>query len=223
VLFGSPTTTVLNTNTAPKDLSIVNNFFPMLGCMGRDSSVGTVTGCMARSGLHIVTFPASYPVATGRSFPETKPPVREPDHSPPSDAEVENGGAIRPLPGAFHGMTIDGQMGNIVGPLVPCSSLHVNVIAQNGDGMLQHSVDCSRCPIQRWQMIASSQAGVYQTLQSRRMRWAGHVARISPQNHDINKPAYDWITCVRDMPNSTNRRQVALVSSATKKLAPCGK
>jgi hypothetical protein len=34
--------------------------------------------------------PASYPMGAGDSFPGVKRPGREPDHSPPSSAEVRN-------------------------------------------------------------------------------------------------------------------------------------
>jgi hypothetical protein len=42
--------------------------------------------------------PASYPMGTGGSFPGVKQQGREADHSPPCNAEVENGEAIPPLP-----------------------------------------------------------------------------------------------------------------------------
>jgi hypothetical protein len=43
--------------------------------------------------------PASYPMGTGGSFHGgVKRQGREDDHSPPSGAEVKNGGAIPPLP-----------------------------------------------------------------------------------------------------------------------------
>jgi hypothetical protein len=41
---------------------------------------------------------ASCPVGNGGSFPGVKRPGREADHSPPSSAEVKNGGALPPLP-----------------------------------------------------------------------------------------------------------------------------
>jgi hypothetical protein len=43
------------------------------------------------SGAH----PSSY---AGALFPGVKRPGREADHSPPSSAEVKNGGAVPPLP-----------------------------------------------------------------------------------------------------------------------------
>jgi hypothetical protein len=46
------------------------------------------------SGAH----PTSYPMSTGGSFPGVKRPVREAVHSPPTSAEVKNGGATSPLP-----------------------------------------------------------------------------------------------------------------------------
>jgi hypothetical protein len=53
------------------------------------------------------THPASYPVGTGADFPEIKRPGREADHSPPSSAEVKNGGAIPPLPMRVHGRVLN--------------------------------------------------------------------------------------------------------------------
>jgi hypothetical protein len=46
------------------------------------------------SGAH----PASYSVSTVGSFLGVKRPGREADHSPPSSAEIKNGGATTPLP-----------------------------------------------------------------------------------------------------------------------------
>jgi hypothetical protein len=51
------------------------------------------TGCRAH--------PASYPMGTGGTFPRDNRPECEAGHSPPSNAEVENGGAILPLPHVF--------------------------------------------------------------------------------------------------------------------------
>jgi hypothetical protein len=53
--------------------------------------------------LHVVqtgsgVYPVSYPMGTGGSFPGVKPPKSKPENSPPSNAEVKNGGAIPPLP-----------------------------------------------------------------------------------------------------------------------------
>jgi hypothetical protein len=45
--------------------------------------------------------PASYPIGTGAISPGVKRPGREADHSPPSSAEVNNGGAIPPPPHIF--------------------------------------------------------------------------------------------------------------------------
>jgi hypothetical protein len=42
--------------------------------------------------------PASYPMGMGGCFSEVKRSEREADHSSPSSAEAENGGAILPLP-----------------------------------------------------------------------------------------------------------------------------
>jgi hypothetical protein len=87
----------------------------------RDSSVGIATGwtvgaqfparerdysllhsVQTGSGVH----PASYPMDTGALYPGVKPPVHEADHSLPFVAEVENGGAIPPLPhtSSWHGV-----------------------------------------------------------------------------------------------------------------------
>jgi hypothetical protein len=41
---------------------------------------------------------ASYPMDTGCSFPGGEPTGREADHSPPSSADVKNGGVITSLP-----------------------------------------------------------------------------------------------------------------------------
>jgi hypothetical protein len=46
------------------------------------------------SGAH----PESYPMGTGALSPGVKRPGREADHSPPSSADVKNGGAIPLLP-----------------------------------------------------------------------------------------------------------------------------
>jgi hypothetical protein len=47
------------------------------------------------SGVH----PASYPTCNWSCFPGPKA-----NHSPPSSAEVENGGAVSPLPPCLHGI-----------------------------------------------------------------------------------------------------------------------
>jgi hypothetical protein len=44
---------------------------------------------------------AHSPMDTGGSFPVVKRPGREAGHSPPSSAEVKNGGVIPPLPNVF--------------------------------------------------------------------------------------------------------------------------
>jgi hypothetical protein len=51
----------------------------------------------AGSGAH----PASYTMGTEAVPPGVKRQGREADHSPPSSAQVKNGGAIPPLPLAF--------------------------------------------------------------------------------------------------------------------------
>jgi hypothetical protein len=71
-----------------------------------DSSVGIVTGWTAGdqfpagkrefSLLHVVQ------IGTGGSFPG-----RKADHSPPSSAEVKNGGAIPPLPNTSYGVLLN--------------------------------------------------------------------------------------------------------------------
>jgi hypothetical protein len=43
----------------------------------------------------------------GALSPGVKRPGREADHSPPSSAEVKNGGAIPPLPIHLHGMVLN--------------------------------------------------------------------------------------------------------------------
>jgi hypothetical protein len=50
------------------------------------------------SGVH----PAPYRMGTGDSFPGGKA-----DHSPPSSAEVKNGGALTPLPIRPHGLVLN--------------------------------------------------------------------------------------------------------------------
>jgi hypothetical protein len=65
------------------------------------------TGC----GAH----PASYAVDVRGSFLGVKRPVREADNSPPSAAEVKDGGAIPPLPHMSQGqiyLLIDGGEGS---------------------------------------------------------------------------------------------------------------
>jgi hypothetical protein len=91
------------------------SLFCLKSVRSRDSSVGIETGYGAgrpgydsRQGqeislLHCVqtgsgAHPSSQPMGTGGSFPKVKRQEREADHSPPSSAEVKNGGAIRPLP-----------------------------------------------------------------------------------------------------------------------------
>jgi hypothetical protein len=44
------------------------------------------------------SYPASYPMGTGVDSAGVKRLRREADHSPPSSAEVKNGGSIPPLP-----------------------------------------------------------------------------------------------------------------------------
>jgi hypothetical protein len=58
------------------------------------------------SPLHSVqTSSGAYPMSTGASLSRFPPGVkrsgREADHSPPSNAEVKNGGAVPPLPRMF--------------------------------------------------------------------------------------------------------------------------
>jgi hypothetical protein len=50
-------------------------------------------GVHTDSGVH----QAAYPVGNGGDFPGVKWPGHEADHSPPSSAEVKNGGAIPTL------------------------------------------------------------------------------------------------------------------------------
>jgi hypothetical protein len=51
--------------------------------------------------------PASYPLGTGALSPGVKRLGREADHSPPSSAEIENGGAIPPLSTRFHDVVLN--------------------------------------------------------------------------------------------------------------------
>jgi hypothetical protein len=82
-------------------------------CRSRDSSVGIETGWTAGvrfpaekrefSLLHGVqtgsgAHPATYPTGAWSSIPGGKRPGPEADRSPPSIAQVKNGGAIPPLP-----------------------------------------------------------------------------------------------------------------------------
>jgi hypothetical protein len=46
--------------------------------------------------------PSSYPMVAWDSFQGVKRQVSETDHSPPSSAEVKNGGAMPPLPIRLH-------------------------------------------------------------------------------------------------------------------------
>jgi hypothetical protein len=46
--------------------------------------------------------PVSYKVGTGRSFPAIKRHGSEADHSPPSSAEISNGGTISSFPIRLH-------------------------------------------------------------------------------------------------------------------------
>jgi hypothetical protein len=49
------------------------------------------------------TYPASYPMCTGCSFPGVKRPEYEAGHSPPSTDEVKMRGDIPPLPNTSSG------------------------------------------------------------------------------------------------------------------------
>jgi hypothetical protein len=58
------------------------------------------TGCQAH--------PASYPMGIEDYFyPRLKQQRREADRSPPSSAEIKNGGAIPPLPICVHGIVLN--------------------------------------------------------------------------------------------------------------------
>jgi hypothetical protein len=46
-------------------------------------------------------------MGTGGSFPGAKRPGLEADHLPPSSVEVENSGAIPPLPQCLHGIVLN--------------------------------------------------------------------------------------------------------------------
>jgi hypothetical protein len=62
---------------------------------------------------HIITFVlspkdrASNQRGIGGSFPGVNQSKRKTDHSPPSSDEVNNGGAIPPLPVGFHGVMLN--------------------------------------------------------------------------------------------------------------------
>jgi hypothetical protein len=51
--------------------------------------------------------PASYPMGVGNFSPGVKRPDRDTNHSPPSSAEVKNGGTIPPLPPMSHGLVLN--------------------------------------------------------------------------------------------------------------------
>jgi hypothetical protein len=65
--------------------------------------LGSISGRVKFTPLHSVqadygAHPASYGMCTGYLSPWVKRPGREADHTPPSSAEVKNGGAVPPLP-----------------------------------------------------------------------------------------------------------------------------
>jgi hypothetical protein len=49
----------------------------------------------------------SYPMDTGGSFSGVKQQRLEADHSPPSSAQIKNGGAVPPLPICLHGIVLN--------------------------------------------------------------------------------------------------------------------
>jgi hypothetical protein len=51
--------------------------------------------------------PAPNTMGAGALSPEVKQPGREANHSPPSDSEVKNGGAVPPLPERLHGAMLN--------------------------------------------------------------------------------------------------------------------
>jgi hypothetical protein len=60
---------------------------------GRGKSLSLLHSVQTNSGAH----PASYPMGTGGVLLGDKVAGCEADHSPPTNAEVQNGGAIPPL------------------------------------------------------------------------------------------------------------------------------
>jgi hypothetical protein len=71
--------------------------------MGWMAGVRFLEGACDFSLLHSIrtgsgAYPASFPVDAGGSFPGVKAARHEAGHSPPSSAEVRNGGSIPPLP-----------------------------------------------------------------------------------------------------------------------------
>jgi hypothetical protein len=80
--------------------------------MGWTPGVRFLGGARDFSLLHSVqtgsrAHPVSYPVGTGALSSEVNRPGRETHHSPPSGAEVKNGGAIPPLPIRLHGVVLN--------------------------------------------------------------------------------------------------------------------
>jgi hypothetical protein len=69
----------------------------------RARNVSLLRSVQTESGAH----PASYPMGTGSFSPGLKRTEREADHSPPSDAEIKNGGIILPLPINLHGVMLN--------------------------------------------------------------------------------------------------------------------
>jgi hypothetical protein len=61
--------------------------------LARARNVSLIQSVKTGSGVHT----ASYPMDRGDMSPRIKRPGREVDHSPPSIAETNNGGAIYPL------------------------------------------------------------------------------------------------------------------------------
>jgi hypothetical protein len=92
--------------------------------MTRESSVGVATGygLEGRSSipgslrdfflLHRVqtgsgAHPTFHPMGTRSFFPGVKRQGREANHSPPSNTEVKNGGAVPPFPMHLHGVVLN--------------------------------------------------------------------------------------------------------------------
>jgi hypothetical protein len=67
---------------------------------GQDLIPGKGKICLFSTAIRplLEAHPASYPVSNGEISLEVKWPGHKADHSPPSSAEVKNGGAIPPHP-----------------------------------------------------------------------------------------------------------------------------
>jgi hypothetical protein len=71
--------------------------------LNRDRDFSLLHSVQTDSRAHL----AAYPVGTGSSFRGVKLPGREAYHSPPSCAEVKNGGCIPTLLDSLHGAVLN--------------------------------------------------------------------------------------------------------------------